>query len=371
MLSSFKSNRLDALDVCENLPVLTCLCLWLFPLQLPESIVIVLTLWFFALALWLICQIKLLLPYFCFEIKNMLGSFFFFYFTVIGSPTGSNYQPLAASANTAFAITLLVWHRRLCSLSSGPWCIHWISPAAPPVLCKRSLHTAAAVTFFFTNLQLNFFMFVCRWWMWTNTNDFCVSDFSVFSAGWAVSSAVHHGRARPRTNGLRSRAASRSPGDSWHQYTGPRAQTSGHAPWATGHHQGPYVGRHRGALWHLGELLFLSCPGLFLGWNTNAKMWFFIIAQWPRSISHFRHSSSRLVSGWHGNCMMLNAWMKLEAFFAQCQCSSCVSWWYFLMLASKSLNHVFFHRGLTASQIFFGKYMFPCRPTGVLMVCGN
>lgn len=36
----------------------------------------------------------------------------FFFLTIIGSPTGSNYQPLAAIANTAFANALFVWHRR-------------------------------------------------------------------------------------------------------------------------------------------------------------------------------------------------------------------------------------------------------------------
>ena len=108
-----------------------------------------------------------------------------------------------------------------------------------------------------------------------------------FCTGWAVSISVHHGRARPRANGLWSRPASWSPGDSWHQYAGPRAQTPGHAPWTTCHHQGPHVGRHRGALWHLGKSLKPARPGAFLDGNTNVVLGLFIIAQWPRSISRF------------------------------------------------------------------------------------
>lgn len=30
----------------------------------------------------------------------------------------------------------------------------------------------------------------------------------------------------------------------------------------------------------------------------------------------FRHSSSSLVTGWHGNCMVLNTWMKLGGSFS-------------------------------------------------------
>lgn len=71
-------------------------------------------------------------------------SFFFFFlsfFTVIGSPTGNNYQPLVASANTAFAITVLVWHRRLCSLFSGLLCFHCILPLAPLMLLTTPIKT--------------------------------------------------------------------------------------------------------------------------------------------------------------------------------------------------------------------------------------
>ncbi len=50
--------------------------------------------------------------------------------------------------------------------------------------------------------------------------------------------------------------------------------------------------------------------GAFLDGNTNVGYGLFIIAQEPRSISRFHHSSSsRLVTGWHGNCMMLSCWM--------------------------------------------------------------
>lgn len=120
------------------------------------------------------------------------------------------------------------------------------------------------------------------------------------SAGWAVTCAVHHGRVRPRASDFCSRAPSRSPRDSWHQYIGSWAQTPSHAPWATCNHKGPYAGRHRGALWHLGE----SLKYVTLFCCTIAK-------------KHPLFSSKQQsVTGCHGNCTMLNAWKKLgQTFF--------------------------------------------------------
>lgn len=57
-----------------------CMSLTLRPcfLQLLESIIIVLTIWFYTLASWVVCQFKLGLLDLCFEIKNMLGCCCFF-----------------------------------------------------------------------------------------------------------------------------------------------------------------------------------------------------------------------------------------------------------------------------------------------------
>lgn len=158
-------------------------------------------------------------------------------------------------------------------ISLRSWWIHCISPAATLMLCK-SRFLITGIIFLYCCFDC---IFVCVS-VWVR---FCVSDlfFSLgLSAGWAVSSALYHGRAWPGTNGLWSWPASRSPRDSWHQYVGPRTQTSVHALRTTCYHQGPYVGRHRGALWHLGELL--SCPEPVTCWKyTNARVWLFIIAQ--------------------------------------------------------------------------------------------
>lgn len=104
LMPQLKANELY---FCMSLTLLPCF------LQLLESIIIVLTVWFYILASWDVCQFKLGLLDLCFEIQNMLGRCCFcFFLTIIGSPTGSNYQPLAAIANTAFANALFVWHRR-------------------------------------------------------------------------------------------------------------------------------------------------------------------------------------------------------------------------------------------------------------------
>lgn len=138
-------------------------------------------------------------------------------------------------------------------------------------------------------------------------NVFCILCLSAAGRQWK-----HHGGARPWTHSLRGRAASRSPGDSWHQYAGSGPQTARHAPRTPRHHQGPHAGRHRGALWRLGESpgrLFFS-PILIAEWHFFS----FFSAQLPRSICHFflhsssSSSSSGLVTGWHGNWNHIKLW---------------------------------------------------------------
>lgn len=64
----------NELYFCMSLTLLPCF------LQLLESIIIVLTIWFYTLASWDVCQFKLGLLDFCFEIQNMLGCCCVFFF---------------------------------------------------------------------------------------------------------------------------------------------------------------------------------------------------------------------------------------------------------------------------------------------------
>lgn len=178
-----------------------------------------------------------------------------------------------------------VWHERSCSPSSGSRCRHWA------VLHIHRWRCETGVSDFYP-----------LGWICFSVLDFCLA----LDAGWAVSSAAHHGRARPRHNLLWRRAAPRSSGDTWHQYVRSRAQTSGHAPRTTRHRQGPYAGWHRGAFRHLGESLsFFLLLNRTFHYRTVAK-------------KHFPDSSCSLVTGWHGNCMLNETgWILVMSGFLQ------------------------------------------------------
>lgn len=86
--------------------------------------------------------------------------------TVIGSPTGNCYQPLAVIVPNAFANSLLVWHRRIGRLSSGPWCIHCISPATLLTCCKRLFRCIRLILLLCSALSLHSWAAINHSFLW-------------------------------------------------------------------------------------------------------------------------------------------------------------------------------------------------------------